>query len=437
MQGAHPQSAYSHWLLSLMSTLPCTFPFPSAILPDLLRFQQCCTTLSVHSHQNRPINSRATPQVPRPPATFLSLPRELHTLITYHIDKTTALSLLTVCRQLIPVAEQRIWRDINLVLPQHYGEFPLIRPHGPHSSRYCDWAKREATAAEERRRMATKEHVKDIITRGSRERFGMVEHVSIEPAKGVNNAILQFLDFVADNIKTLVLSDVERHVFDAIWRPQPYQTFLYKLFDFEATFSNLTHLDLALTRNDYFDDVWTIIRLAPNLHTLKLDATEMDYGNCFECEDCGRNDRPRSAQKITLPNLVRLETQNLATMEYSNDWFIDDILEGSPRLAYLSVNIDRDWDGDDFPAHLWDRDRLVYLDWVDPYLVDFTTAAQQRASADTAGSAGALANLETLITSHGFYSCSEERLEVSESLQLPMDNGDGAADTSRAKRFPH
>jgi hypothetical protein len=315
------------------------------------------------------------------------------------------------------VAEQRIWRDINLVLPQHYGEFPLIRPHGPHSSGYCDWAKKEATAAEERRRMATKEHVKGIIRRGSKERFGTVEHVSIEPAKGVNTAILQLLDFVADNIKSLVISDVEYHVFEEMWRPDPHETFFFKLCDFGLTFSNLAHLDITFARSDYCDDLWTILHLSPSLRTLKIDFTELALAHSFECDSCQRHDRPTTAEKGTLPKLARLELRCFSELEHSGYKILDDLLAHSPELAYLRLDNTDAWEAEESRPHLWDRDRLVYLDWNDSYLGVFTQDAEEerakRLLAGAGGPAGVLANLETLLISDSFESCSEERLEVS------------------------
>jgi hypothetical protein len=240
--------------------------------------------------------------------------------------------------------------------------------------------------------------------------------VLIEPAKGVNSTIIQLLDMVADNIKSLVISGVERHVFEQIWHPDPHETFFFKLCDFGATFSHLTHLDVSFTGNDHYHDIWTILHLAPALRNLRIDARAIVDFATLECDECDRSNRPLSVTAVTLPQLVRLEMLfNSNTLDLDDYDSILDIINLCRSLTHLKVNDIAPYEQAWPPWYLWDTSSLAHLEWRAGSSDDFTEAAQNLVDEGTGAEVEVdlLLKLRTLIVEDDVVSCSQERLEVS------------------------
>ncbi|KAK4686839.1 hypothetical protein P7C73_g3281, partial [Tremellales sp. Uapishka_1] len=311
---------------------------PSSILPRL----------------GHPI-SRATP-------TLLSLPKEVLQIVASHLDIKTALSLVVACKAVQAVAESRIWRDVNLTLPPHYGEYPLIQPHRCESSRYCAWARGEARRAEVRAREAARIRIREIIRCGHRgdNRFSHVQKVEIMDRVGSNNGNIEFLALVHLHVKEIIIRPPLTHVFDHMWVLPYHATFLYKVRDFDGVpFPSLVKLDITLSEVCDVKDLILILRSTPYLRALTLDTAKSaedadqdgDEGGCDRCQEWVREELP------TLPvfNLKHL-TVTTGTYSHQTTETLNDIIDAAVNLTHLTFT------GKTLPDAVFTHSSLKHLD---------------------------------------------------------------------------
>lgn len=275
--------------------------------------------------------------------TLTSLPKELLTLIASHLDISTAKNLAITAKHLTVPAESRIWSSINLVLQSHWGEYPLVQPHSRHSSRYCTWAKEEATRAEERGRQAAKELVKKVLIAGNDRKFTYIRDVTLQQRTGSNHAIVQLLDFTYQSVKSIKITPPCAHVFDELWGPSYYETFYGKLQRFDLTgckFTSLTHLEVRHAPFENDEHIRVILSLTPNLVSLviKLDGTKGYLWD--DCDGC-----PGGPRLPGLPILDKLRNLSIfwpETDERLNDGnlcptIVPALLDNSPHLTYIEL----------------------------------------------------------------------------------------------------
>lgn len=118
--------------------------------------------------------------------------------IFQHLDIPSALSFSLISIRFAPLAEARLWRNLNLDLPLVDSEIT----HS-HTTEYHSLDEDSAIAAEADKRLRLEDKMRTILCEGDQRRFAMVDQVICRPRPLATNAMMQILDLVSPNLKDL------------------------------------------------------------------------------------------------------------------------------------------------------------------------------------------------------------------------------------------
>lgn len=186
--------------------------------------------------------------------TLTSLPKELLTLISSHLDTPSAIHLAITAKCFTIPAETRNWREVVLLLPPYSGGYPFV-------------ANITQKAAEDMRRLQAKRRTNDLLITGNHRRFGYVREATIETGPNGDHSLVQLLDFVHQRIKKLTI--ISSTLSYSKQSGCPY-TIVWNLLDFvtdRICFDSLTHLDIQHSDGETYTSLNSWLQLAPKIES--------------------------------------------------------------------------------------------------------------------------------------------------------------------------
>ncbi|KAI9639125.1 SBF-like CPA transporter family-domain-containing protein [Dioszegia hungarica] len=206
-----------------------------------------------------PIPIPTHPSTPSPSSASLStLPQELLEQIVLELDLPSALALARVSSLFTPIADHRIWRDLNLSVEEGTTRLAerdcrACADHGRYHASGCDlWAK-----------------VDSVLGRGNTKRWAMVRDVTVVPLSGTGGAIAHLLEEVSPYLQSLtVLKNTFRVPYLDIGLLHHRRIIRER--NVELSFPALTHLTLDYGTFEMAEFVYLLSEIAPNLVSLKL-----------------------------------------------------------------------------------------------------------------------------------------------------------------------
>lgn len=300
-------------------------------------------------HHPTPDNS----SVPRPKATFLSLPKELHTIICAHLDKPSAIALLHVHRSLHGPVEMRLYEDAYLSLPKYWGESVLVQPYSRKHRSHRAWAEKKAIEFEHNGRAEARRHAELALRAFCRgdDRWSMLKSLVLEPRGGADVALAQFLAY-ATNVKRLDILANRDHLYKRLWAPEWYQCSFWSITQTlepqpGQIYRHLTSLSVDFNAHDCPSAIIDLLILAPSLRELSLSGGHSLHQRLDEHElDCPGAEAARHPVQIA-PRRLDVFICRLRAVSYDvNPPIVQHIIETlKPKtLSYFLDNRGCDWD---------------------------------------------------------------------------------------------
>lgn len=178
-----------------------------------------------------------------------------------------------------------------------------------------------------RHRVALKEKVKKILLTGDERRIGLVKRITVIPRPEALQSIVQILELVSLNLKSLKILAPAEHPFQADWRPHSYGTLDMRLCVAEISFGTVTHLHIGKGAIRYVEFLLHLLKCAPTLESLTANIEEL-------------SERPNWLNEGTVPDFetsidqTQLRCLTLAMDDVNYDWIDGEIavsiIEQSP-----------------------------------------------------------------------------------------------------------